>query len=141
MTQDSRFFPFAGGLDVVTPAIAKDPGRLIASGNYSPDLGGYRRIVGYERFDGHPSPSEATYHILNFNTGENEPPEDATVAGLTSGAHGVIVDIIIESGSWATNDAQGYFVIRILFGAFEDTEQIVISEPVAFSSGFSVGFE
>lgn len=46
-----------GGLDLVTPAIALRPGTAIASLNYEPVPAGYRRIDGYERFDGRPSPS------------------------------------------------------------------------------------
>lgn len=45
-----------GGLDLVTPLIAMPSGRVIAGLNYEPDVAGYRRIDGYERFDGRPSP-------------------------------------------------------------------------------------
>ncbi|RFC65016.1 hypothetical protein DYI37_03885 [Fulvimarina endophytica] len=46
-----------GGLDLITPAMAMPAGRAIAAMNYEPEARGYRRIGGYERFDGRPSPS------------------------------------------------------------------------------------
>lgn len=46
-----------GGLDLISPSIAIPPGRAIAAENYEPEARGYRRLSGYECFDGHPSPS------------------------------------------------------------------------------------
>lgn len=52
---------FAGGLDMETPGLSVEPGRMLSCKNYEIDaLGGYSRIEGYERLDGHPSPAEAT---------------------------------------------------------------------------------
>ena len=49
-----------GGLDLTTPAIARsrNPGSLIGCLNYEARREGYRRIDGYERFDGQRSPSD-----------------------------------------------------------------------------------
>lgn len=56
-----------GGLDLVTPPFAMRAGRLIGdveanelSYNYEPCPEGYRRIKGYERFDGRARPSDTT---------------------------------------------------------------------------------
>lgn len=50
----------AGGLNLEAPALALDPGSLILCHNFEVKTGGgYRRIGGYERFDGHPSPASA----------------------------------------------------------------------------------
>lgn len=49
-----------GGLDVVTPPIVMPPGRAISSINYEPDINGYTRIGGFERFDGRDRPSDST---------------------------------------------------------------------------------
>lgn len=46
-----------GGLDLVSPPMSMPAGRAIAGVNYEPEAGGYRRIGGYERFDGRPAPS------------------------------------------------------------------------------------
>ena len=48
-----------GGLDLASPPIAKQPNYATIASNVEPLLnGGYRRSLGYDRFDGHPSPSE-----------------------------------------------------------------------------------
>lgn len=57
--QQTAHFPLQGGLDLVTPPLAMPPGRMIAGENYEPHPAGYRRIDGYERFDGRPAPSDA----------------------------------------------------------------------------------
>jgi hypothetical protein len=49
--------PMGGGLDIVTPALEKRPGSVIAALNYEPLSNGYGRLVGYERFDGRTAPS------------------------------------------------------------------------------------
>ncbi|MFZ6757973.1 hypothetical protein ACO0K9_12260 [Undibacterium sp. Ji50W] len=63
------YYPLGGGLDLVTPSIAMAPGMVIDAQNYEPAIGGgYRRIDGYERFDGRPSPSAAAYTLVYVNT-------------------------------------------------------------------------
>jgi hypothetical protein len=57
VNQRTATFLLQGGLDLVTPAIAVPAGRAIAGLNYEPDVSGYQRIGGYERYDGRPSPS------------------------------------------------------------------------------------
>jgi hypothetical protein len=47
-----------GGLDLVTPRLALPPGYATAASNYEPDIAGYRRFTGYDRYDGHPAPSD-----------------------------------------------------------------------------------
>lgn len=59
MTQQVAYFPLGGGLDLATPAIAAKPGTARAALNYESDLSGYRRMFGYERFDGQTSPTDA----------------------------------------------------------------------------------
>ena len=62
MPTKNRYFPLGGGLDVTTPAVTVLPGRLLTCENFEPDFeGGYRRSLGYERFDGGPPP-----HAQNF---------------------------------------------------------------------------
>lgn len=55
--QQSSTFLLQGGLDLATPPVAAKAGQVIAAVNYEPDVEGYRRLVGYERFDGRTSPS------------------------------------------------------------------------------------
>lgn len=57
MPMASSYDLLQGGLDLVTPPMAVPAGRAVAAMNYEPEARGYRRIGGYERFDGRPSPS------------------------------------------------------------------------------------
>ena len=58
MTQ-IQFFPMDGGENQVDPVITTRAGELHSSLNYeNRKNGGYRRIDGFERFDGRPKPSE-----------------------------------------------------------------------------------
>lgn len=59
MPQQVAYFPLGGGLDLTTPAITTKPGTARAALNYESDLTGYRRVSGYERFDGQTSPTDA----------------------------------------------------------------------------------
>lgn len=68
--RDGDYYPLAGGLNVVDTPLQIAPGELIDCLNYEPrTLGGYARLTGYERYDGHVLPSQAPYWILNFNGG------------------------------------------------------------------------
>jgi hypothetical protein len=81
---------FDGGLDVVTPPLELPPGFVRSALNYEVGInGGYSPIVGYERSDGRPKPSDASYAIIGATiTGAYAVGN--TVTGLTSGATGVI---------------------------------------------------
>lgn len=60
MPQSTSTFLLRGGLNLVSPQVAIPAGQCIAGLNYEPDVSGYRRIGGHERFDGQPAPSEAS---------------------------------------------------------------------------------
>lgn len=89
----TQYFPLGGGLDVVTPSISVPPGRLLACLNFEPHYNdGYRRVLGYERFDGRPRPHLQTFigfdlvDATGLTTG-------TTVTGDTSGTTGTVVGI------------------------------------------------
>ncbi len=61
----TEIVPLVGGVNMVTPQILVKPGTCIFASNFEPDIsGGYRRIKGIERFDGHKSPSTMDYKIV-----------------------------------------------------------------------------
>lgn len=124
MTQKTAFFPLQGGLNLVTPAIRTPSGNIIAGVNYEPVERGYRRNDGFERFDGRPKPSAATYWILNFDggTGAFVEGEIATGAGGATGE--CLIDAVIESGSFAGNNAVGYLVLVNGTGTFVNNEAL-----------------
>lgn len=87
----TEFVKFNGGVDQITPAIAIPAGMAITAINYEPAmLGGFKRIDGYERYSGKPSPSAATYLYCTVNLTGTVNIGD-TVTGNTSGATGKVI--------------------------------------------------
>lgn len=83
----------AGGLDVVTPPYRLKPGACRAAQNFECSLyGGYRRIAGYERYDGRSRPSDATYAVVTCSSITGGAVGN-TLTGSTSGATGKIIAI------------------------------------------------
>ena len=102
------YYAMTGGLDLVTPAIEVSPGKLFDSQNYVPEVaGGYRRIYGYERFDGRPSPSDASYWTLDVNSTSGVSVGD-TINGQTSGATGKVLAIF--SAGFVLGRVTGTFI-------------------------------
>jgi hypothetical protein len=138
-----KYFPLTGGLDLVTSPIKIKPGKLIAVKNYEQGiLGGYTRIQGFERVDGRPLPSEASYWTLSFDAGgPAELVEGMRLIGETSGATGEVLSVILSSGSWAGSDAAGEVILYKVFGVFSDNEVIALTgaDP-GFDQGFSGGY-
>lgn len=91
-----EFFPLQGGLDLITPAISLQPGRCIDAQNYEPVNGVYSRISGYEAYDGHASPSAASYWIMGIGQTGTISAGD-TITGATSTATAKVLAVL--SGS------------------------------------------
>lgn len=90
---DATYYPMKGGLDLVTPMIARDPGRCLDAQNYEPGVvGGYRRINGFERFDGQTSPTSATYWTMTATVTGTIAVGD-TITGVSSGATGKVLAV------------------------------------------------
>jgi hypothetical protein len=84
----TEFFTFKGGLDLMTTPIEVGAGRLLDTLNYEPDInGGYSRCQGYERFDGRPSPSAATYAAVPCTLTATIAPGDVVTCGASSGVY------------------------------------------------------
>ena len=99
----TKYYPLEGGLDIVTPPLSVNPGTALAMVNFEPWYqGGYRRIPGYERFDGRPRPSDATFlgwdstDVTGLNLGD-------TVTGDISGTSGEVCGIWDDDGSYGTD--------------------------------------
>lgn len=104
----AKFFPMAGGMDQVTPPIAVPAGRLASCLNYEGSPRGYRRIDGWERFDGRPRPSEATYDVVPFEGGAYELVAGMALTGEASGKTAkVIAPAVVTAGNFGTFDAAG----------------------------------
>jgi hypothetical protein len=131
--QQFSYFPLGGGLDLITPAIAQKPGSAIAAINYEPSLNGYRRVEGYERFDGRQSPTDAQYWQLNFTAGTIIITKGTTLVGATSGATGVaLADAVLTSGTWGSGDGVGYVGVGAITGTFLNGE-LLNANPAALA--------
>jgi hypothetical protein len=139
---DTKSFALKGGINLVDAPLTIPSGMCLAAINYELlTTDGYRRADGFERFDGQASPSDASYWLINFDTGSLVEPEiDSGVAGVTSGATGKVGLVVVTSGTWATNDAAGYIILFNVVGTFIDTESLTFTgADDAFDNGFSNG--
>jgi hypothetical protein len=120
---------FKGGVDSVSPMHSGQDGDCLISQNYEVGLfGGYSRIDGYERFDGRPSPSSATYYNLAY-TLSGSVAVGNTINGQTSGATGVILainvnELIITKLTGNFVAAENLRVSSTVFGVCTKTQQI-----------------
>jgi hypothetical protein len=90
---DSDYFPFEGGLNLVDTPLKLKPGQLLASKNYEPGIrGGYRSIIGYERLDGRTEPSQAQYWQLDYD-GATRVPVVGSVINQANGANAVVLAV------------------------------------------------
>jgi hypothetical protein len=87
------YIPLQGGFDLLTPTLRLKPGVLRDTLNFeAAPTGGYRRIDGYERYDGRPNPSDAGWSTITVTAIGTLAVGD-TVNGQTSGATGYIIAI------------------------------------------------
>jgi hypothetical protein len=116
----TRYFPLGGGVDVVSPALSIPPGRALTLINYEPWYnGGYRSLDGYERYDGRPKPSDATFIGFDVSTVAGLSLGD-TVTGGTSGATGVVCGIWDDDGTYG---ADALAVTKVT-GTFDEGETL-----------------
>jgi hypothetical protein len=102
--------PLMGGVDQVTTPVMVEPGKLLTVSNFEPDInGGYRRMGGVERFDGHPSPTDGDYTYVVTNTLTITMGDTIATAGLTASGYVVYVDgvnvaVSMTAGTFAPGD-------------------------------------
>jgi len=161
----STYFPFEGGVNMVDPSLSLEPGELVAANNFEIDIRGrYRRIDGYERFDGQTLPSEITYYRIPFTIGTARdsvfdsafstafdmqiPSTGDLVKGETSGAIGSILQVSVEditgdssAGSFSDSDAEGYVYFIVTSGTLQEGETLYfLNKDSAFGSAFNVEY-
>jgi len=161
----STYFPFEGGVNMVDPSLSLEPGELVAANNFEIDIRGrYRRIDGYERFDGQTLPSEITFYRIPFTIGTARdsvfdsafsvafdmqvPSIGDLVKGETSGAIGSILNVSVEdvtgdaaAGTFPTSDAEGYVYFTVVSGTLQDGETMYfLNKDSAFGSAFNVEY-
>ncbi|MFA7217781.1 MAG: hypothetical protein WC057_04185, partial [Dehalococcoidales bacterium] len=77
----TEYVEMRGGVDQITAPLAIPPGAMLDCINYeiAPGGKGYRTMNGYERYDGQPAPSDATYLKITFENGDTEITADDEV--------------------------------------------------------------
>lgn len=127
MTTQRQYIALGGGIDTETAVLAVAPGFVREAWNFEQAVdGGYKRIAGYERYDGRPAPSEAQYATLPV-TLTGSLAVGASVTGSATGATGVVlrtrtgeIDVYLANGT-----------------DFETGEALVVAgTPVGSISGF-----
>jgi len=115
-----------GGLDLITPTLALPAGIARDAVNFEASItGGYTRIAGYERYDGRPAPSVATYSSLTATLTGAIVVGD-TIVGSTSGESGVV--IAVNGNDIYYTKATGSFLVG------ENIEVLaVVKGTIAFS--------
>lgn len=122
-----EYASIGGGLDQITPHLSIAQGHLIDCINYEAGVsGGYQRIDGYERYDGQPSPSDATYYMgLTTDSCLGVINVGDTVTGETSGAIGLVsrvtADVINLTKVTGTFQAENILRSGVVVGSFSDT--------------------
>lgn len=140
------YFPFKGGLDLLTPAIAMEPGKTISAVNYEPEIGGgYRRIDGFERYDGQDSPSSKNYWIATVNL-SSTPEVGDVITGASSGSTAVVLYVIPAEASTATPSTGTFSGFRSFFapwmggGTTISQSYLVLGAlSASFTNGESIG--
>lgn len=124
---ETSFFQLQGGLDQLTPAIEMPPGRCIDAQNYEPEIsGGYRRIDGFEQFDGHSSPTAADYYMFPITKSGIIIVGD-TLTGASSGATCKVLSL--------TSGVTGSLVVGRMVGTFTSIENVTNGGIVGTMSG------
>ncbi len=101
----------AGGLDLVSPTLNLKPGVMRDCVNFEVSVnGGYTRVAGYERYDGHARPSDASFGVLFVAMFTNTPAVGNTITNGTATGYVIYVgsNFVVytkSSGSFAIGDA------------------------------------
>lgn len=121
---------FAGGCDFETPPLSAVPGTLRDCQNWECDVeGGYARVMGYERYNGRPSPSVGVAAVLDITLTGTIAVGD-TVTGVTSAATAAVI---------AVPDS-GHIVITKVVGTFVSGEALnVAAAPQATTTSATHG--
>ena len=110
------YFPLKGGLNTMSPPLTLLPGIAQDAVNWECAVeGGYRRVDGYERFDGRAEPHSALYYTLPA-TITGVWVAGNTITGLTSGATAIVL----------TSNIKGFIVTKKT-GTFVVAESLQIS--------------
>lgn len=111
-----EYTSMSGGLDLVSGSVGVQPGRVAEALNFEQVFGkvGYRRVDGYERFDGRPQPHLALYYVQEFDQGSAEIMVGDALVGATAQAE--VLGVELSSGSWLDGTASGLAYVVLIAG-------------------------
>ena len=121
---------FLGGFDTETPPISMPSGfcKSVPQNFECGVMGGYARVIGYERYDGRPSPSAAVAYVIDITLTGAIAVGD-TVTGVTSAATAVVIAVV-----------SGYIVVTKVTGTFVSGEVLnVAAAPQATTTSATHG--
>ena len=110
-----------GGLDLVTPPLFVEPGKLVDCLNYEcSDKVGYKRIEGFERYDGGPSTAITSgYYLLLGRDAFTSLSDLSTMAGIYVGSR-----VQLEFGFGVSTEPRTYATITSI-------EQVTVTGGIA----------
>ena len=113
-----------GGYDLSTPSLLLRPGAFRNGQNFEvATTGGYSRVGGYERYDGRPAPSDASYGIVQVESFSHTPSTGDTITQAVSGATGVVIYV-----------GSNFMVVTKITGTFDETHSITTPGPVTIGT-------
>lgn len=120
---------FGGGWDNETPPLSVPSGFLRDAKNYECSvMGGYERVMGYERLDGRPAPSAAVAYVIDITLTGTISVGD-TVTGVTSAATAVVIAVVT-----------GYITVTKIAGTFVSGEVLNVGgSPQATTTSVAKG--
>jgi hypothetical protein len=62
--------------------------------------------------------------VLKFDAGANEIVVGDVLTGATTGHTGVVTEVVVGSGTWGGNDADGFVRMSSVTGAFQNNENL-----------------
>jgi hypothetical protein len=123
--QRPDYYPLGGGLDEITPSINVNPGRLIACRNHEANAQGYSLCAGYERFDGHPSPSAAAVGTITYTPNTVVLSAGDKITGALSGAVGTLVSAPIVMRDAIAGSPLDLVPLTAVSGTFQIGENLL----------------
>ena len=109
---------YPGGLDLTTPTLALQPGALRDVQNFEvSQSGGYARIQGYERFNGCPAPSAASFTIVQVASFTAVPAVGQGIVQANTGATAIVALVNNVAGAF-------YMVVTDVTGIFDTASAI-----------------
>lgn len=129
-----------GGWDILTPNLSLHAGALRDIQNFEVNQnGGYSRIGGYERFNGLPSPSDASFVIVQVTSFVNVPSVGRAIQQAGSGATGTValVNNVVGAYYMVVTETVGSFNATGVVSGINNSYTVTSANPLTVTSATS----